>query len=276
MSEHFHQAPRRLSIRLAHDDADLAAVQRLRWRVFFAERGAGGVVPASGPQAPQRDAPERDADDYDALCDHLLVIDEDAPAEDRVVGTYRLLRESIARTHTGFYSAGEFDLAALTEGPARPAGELLELGRSCVLARYRTSATIALLWRGIADYIARHGIGLMFGCASFPGTDVAAHAPGLSYLYHHHLADPAQRPRVLTDRVAAGSTAPLEQLAPGTYDERRALFQLPPLVKGYLRAGATFGDGAYIDGAFNTIDVCVVLPVDRIAGRYAARFSAAA
>lgn len=275
MSEHFREAPRRLTVRLAHDDTDLAAVQRLRWRVFFAELGAAtmpcGADPANEPLATQRDA-----DAYDALCDHLLVIDEDAPAEDRVVGTYRLLRESIARAHAGFYSAGEFDLAALTDGPTRPAGELLELGRSCVLARYRTSATIALLWRGIADYIARHGIGLMFGCASFAGTDVAAHAPGLSYLFHHHLADAAQRPRVLAEQTAAGRTAPLEQLARGTYDERRALFQLPPLVKGYLRAGARFGDGAYIDSAFNTIDVCVVLPVDRIAGRYAARFSAAA
>jgi putative hemolysin len=210
------------------------------------------------------------------LCDHLLVIDEDAPQPDRVVGTYRLLRESIARANEGFYSAGEFDLAPLTGGAGRPAGELLELGRSCVLAAYRTSATISLLWRGIAEYIARHDIGLMFGCASFPGTGLACHAPGLSYLYHHHLADAAQRPSVLAEKCIAGSGVALEQLARGTYDERRAMFQLPPLVKGYLRAGARFGDGAFIDAAFNTIDVCVVLPVERIAGRYAARFSAAA
>lgn len=254
-------APRRLTVRLARDAADLAAVQHLRWRVFFEEMGAAAAGMAGAV----------DADAYDALCDHLLVIDEDAPAADSVVGTYRLLRESIARAHEGFYSAGEFDLAMLTEGPARPAGELLELGRSCVLARYRTSATIALLWRGIADYITRHDIGLMFGCASFPGTDPAAHASGLSYLYHHHLAEAHQRPA-----VRGGHAVPLEQLARGSYDERRAMFQLPPLVKGYLRAGAQFGDGAWVDAAFNTIDVCVVLPVDRITGRYAARFSVAA
>ena len=259
-------ASRRLTVRLAHDPADLAAVQHLRWRVFFEELGAAAT-----------DAAEMaDTDAYDALCDHLLVIDEDAPAPDRVVGTYRLLRESIARAHAGFYSAGEFDLTTLTEGSDRPAGELLELGRSCVLARYRTSATIALLWRGIADYISRHDIGLMFGCASFPGTDPAVHAPGLSYLYHHHLAAAQRRPRELDARVAAGQSVPLEQQARGTYDERRAMFQLPPLVKGYLRAGAQFGDGAYVDAAFNTIDVCVVLPVDRITDRYAARFSVAA
>jgi putative hemolysin len=37
-----------------------------------------------------------------------------------------------------------------------------------------------------------------------------------------------------------------------------------------------FGDGAYIDRAFNTVDVCVVMPVELIADRYVARFSAAA
>lgn len=257
---------RRLSIRLARNHADLAAVQRLRWRVFFEEMGA----------APADNAAMADADAYDALCDHLLVIDEDTPDGEQVVGTYRLLRESVASAHSGFYSAGEFDLCSLTAGAARPAGELLELGRSCVLEHYRTSATISLLWRGIADYIARHSIGLMFGCASFPGTDVTVHAAGLSYLYHNHLAGAEQRPRVLDARVAEGAGVPLEQLARGSYDDRRAMFQLPPLVKGYLRAGALFGEGAFIDRAFNTIDVCVVLPVDRITGRYAARFSVAA
>ncbi len=66
------------------------------------------------------------------------------------------------------------------------------------------------------------------------------------------------------------------RLARGTYVERRALMQLPPLVKGYLRAGAKFGDGAFIDRDFNSIDVCVVLPVELITNRYAARFGVAA
>lgn len=250
--------PRRLTVRLAEDADDLAAVQRLRWQVFHAERGA---TPALGLGT--------DRDRYDAICDHLLVIDEDAAPGERVVGTYRLLRESVAKGSFGFYSAGEFDLSNL--GRDREAGELLELGRSCVLAPYRTSATISLLWRGIGDYIARHRIALMFGCASFGGTDPEPHAAALSYLYHNHLAAPEQRPRVLD-----GAGIALERLPQGAYDERRALLSLPPLIKGYLRAGARCGDGAFVDRDFNTIDVCVVMPVGDIAGRYAARFSAAA
>jgi putative hemolysin len=255
---------RRLSLRLAQDEHDLTAVQRLRWRVFYAELGAEAAAPR----------PEHlDADVYDPLCDHLLVIDEDAPAGERVVGTYRLLRESVAARSFGFYSAGEFDLRPLAPAGigAGAEGELLELGRSCVLPPYRTSGTISLLWRGIADYIARHDIALMFGCASFAGTDPEHHAAALSYLHHYHLAPANRRPAVL-----AGKGIALERLPLGGYDERRALMGLPPLVKGYMRVGAKFGEGAYVDRLFNTIDVCVVMPVELIADRYAARFSAAA
>lgn len=252
-------ANRRLTVRLDNSEADLIAVQRLRARVFMEEMGAHGSAGFYD---------QLDADIYDPLCDHLLVIDEDAG---EVVGTYRLLRESVANATFGFYSAAEFDLDPIIAGADRPKGELLELGRSCVLPEYRTSGTISLLWRGIADYIAVHRIALMFGCASFPGTDPDRHAQALSYLAHRHLAAPGQRPRVL-----AGKGESLERLPQGTYDERRAMLQLPPLVKGYLRAGASFGDGIYIDHEFNTVDVCVVMPVVQISNRYAQRFSVAA
>ena len=260
MAEPTNPPTRRLTVRLAQDASYLASVQRLRWQVFFAEMGAHAAHDAPTPGL--------DTDAYDALCDHLLVIDEDAPADTTVVGTYRLLRESVARQAGGFYSAGEFDLGALI-ATADPTRELLELGRSCVLPTYRTSATIQLLWRGIAEYLSQHRISAMFGCASFPGTDPDAHAEALSFLAHNHLA-PADRRPIVRDGVA------LERLPRGGYEDRRALFQLPPLVKGYLRVGAKFGDGAYIDRAFNTVDVCVLMPVELIAGRYAARFSVAA
>ena len=267
-----NSAPRRLSVRLAQDKRDLEAVQRLRWLVFFEEMGASaGTAPAAC----------LDRDEYDDLCDHLLVIDEDRPADEAVVGTYRLLRESVARKHGGFYSAGEFNLAPLMAaqeplinpetGLLEEPRELLELGRSCVLPPYRTSATISMLWRGIFEYVSTRRISVMFGCASFPGSDPDVYALALSYLYQNHLAPPEARPVVIE-----GKGVSLDRLPQGSYDLRQALFQLPPLVKGYIRVGAKFGDGAYIDHQFNTVDVCVVMPVELISDRYAARFSVAA
>lgn len=252
---------RRLSIRLADTEHEVRAAQQLRWRVFYDEMGAQPA--ASLP-------PGWDQDHFDDWCDHLLVIDENREVGDRLVGTYRLLRQDRLPKGQSFYSAQEFDLSDIFAQHDLP-GQLLELGRSCVLPTYRTSATIALLWRGIADYIAAHKIRLMLGCASFHGVDLTKHLLGLSYLAHKHLAPPGCRPR------SRGANAISEALLPiGSYDERLALLSLPPLVKGYLRTGAMIGEGAYVDHAFNTIDVCIVMPVAQIAGRYLAKFSAAA
>ena len=245
---------RRLVVRIADGPRDIEAAQQLRWQVFYKE---GGAI-ADGNSG-------IDVDRYDAVCDHLLVEDHGCGSgEPVVVGTYRLLRESVARRHGGFYSAGEYDLAPL----AALNGELLELGRSCVAAPYRDSRTIQLLWRGIADYLNRHDISMMFGCASLPGIDTAAHAETLGYLWRHHLAPPHLRVRALPDRFVSMN------LGSETLDRASMMQALPPLIKGYLRVGAMLGDGAVIDHQFNTVDVFVMMPVEGIARRYRDRFQA--
>jgi len=253
--------PRALTVRLAENDADIAAAQKLRWNVFYGDMGASIDERLS--------IPGLDRDPYDAVCDHLLVEDR-ASGAPLVVGTYRLLRHSVAARHHGFYTAGEFDLSAFLAS-ADAKGELLELGRSCVAPAYRDAGTIQLLWRGIAQYLATHGISRMFGCASFAGAEPDAHATPLSYLYHHHLAPPTLRVNALADRRVEMGILPV-----GGYDPRQAMRLLPPLIKGYLRVGAMVGDGAVIDRPFNTVDVFMVMPVEAIAQRYMSRFSAAA
>lgn len=250
---------RRMSVRLAKCDEDILAAQRLRWNVFCQERGAKPFEGATGI----------DADPFDPVCDHLIVEDF-ADGTPSVVGTYRLLRESVACRNGGFYSAGEYALSALAQS-SKPGTEFLELGRSCVAPAYRDAGTIQLLWRGIADYLELHRISLMFGCASFPGTDPDAHAEALSYLLHNHLAPSSIRARALDHRHVEMARLPI-----GGYDARQAMRRLPPLIKGYLRVGATVGDGAVIDEPFNTVDVFIVMPVAAISARYRGRFVAAA
>jgi putative hemolysin len=252
---HLHRQGQ-LDVRLATSEAEIAAAQALRYRIFHDEMGATPTPAAA--------ATLRDIDPYDAFCDHLLVIDHGG-LRPEVVGTYRLLRQQVAIMQKGFYSAGEYDLSPLIRTSAT-GGQLLELGRSCVAAEHRNSTTISLLWRGIASYLEAHRIGFMFGCASLHGTDPAHHAAELSYLYHHHLAPPELRARAL-DHV------PMDRLAAGSYDGKAAQRALPPLVKGYLRVGAMVGDGAFVDEAFNTVDVFVVMPVARITRRYLDRFT---
>lgn len=244
----------RLEVRLAETDQELEASQALRYRVFYEEGGAqpsGDMVRA-----------KLDFDTYDKFCDHLLVIDHDKGAGAKgVVGTYRMLRASSAEIAGGFYSADEYDLDPLIAGDS--GGEILELGRSCVDKDYRTTATMQLLWQGIAAYTFRHDIKMLFGCASLPGTDLDALTEILSYLHHHHLAPETMRPRALAARYQAMDRSPADAI-----DPRKAIRALPPLIKGYLRLGGYVGDGAVVDYQFNTTDVCIIVPTEKVTSRY--------
>jgi putative hemolysin len=247
-----------LDVRLAVSEAEVFAAQALRYQIFYEELGA---IPT-----PRMAAARLDIDDYDAICDHLLVVDHGLDGSPQVVGTYRLLRQSVAQALRGFYSASEYDLGPLIAN-AGPSSQLLELGRSCVAPAWRNNTTITLLWRGIATYLQRHSIGHMFGCASLHGADPLLHAAELSYLYHHHLAPPELRATAHT-----ANHVPMNQLNPAAIDSRAAARALPPLIKGYLRVGAMVGNGGFVDAQFNTVDVFVVMPVDRITSRYTSKF----
>jgi putative hemolysin len=253
-----------LEVRLAHRAAEIRRAQRLRFDVFYQEMSA--VADAATLIA------RRDVDPYDAMCDHLLVLDHDRAASWRgpaVVGTYRLLRQEIAERRGGFYSAGEFDIAPLIA--RHRALRFLELGRSCVLPAYRNKRTVELLWHGIWSYVLHHKVDVMIGCASLEGTEPNALALPLSFLHHYAGAPEEWRVRALPRRYI-----PLDRLPKEAVDPKAALRRLPPLVKGYLRLGAFVGDGAVIDRQFGTTDILVVLPVAEIKSRYIGHFGAGA
>ncbi len=241
-----------LQIRLAESEADIDGVQALRYRVFYEEMGA--------TPNPDMALKRRDFDDFDRHCDHLLAIDHAlGSGPEAIVGTYRYIRRPAAKKIGRFYSAAEFDISKIVAFP----GEILELGRSCVDARARNSATLRLLWRGNAAYVFHHKIDLMFGCASLAGTDPDALAVPLTYLYQHRLASPELRPRALPGRYVE-----MNRLAPGSYDAEAAAAAMTPIVKGYLRLGGCVGEGAVIDRQFNTIDVSVVVRCDHVTEKY--------
>ena len=249
-----------LEVRLAETAAEIDAAQALRYRVFYEEMKAHPT--------PEMAARGRDFDDFDALCDHLLVIDRKRGlGPEGVIGTYRLIRRPVAERLGRFYSAAEYDIDVLTRYP----GEVLELGRSCVDGAFRTRPTMQLLWRGIAAYVFHFDVTVMFGCASLPGTDPQALGVPLSYLHHHHLAPPELRPRAVPSRYVS-----MDILPPGAVDARAAINALPPLIKGYLRLGGFVGDGAVIDEQFNTIDVCIVVKTDMVTDKYFKHYERAA
>jgi putative hemolysin len=239
-------------VRLAEGAAEIDAAQALRYRVFYEEMTAAPT--------PEMKARNRDFDGFDEICDHLLAIDQEAgEGGSQVVGTYRLLRRSVAVRHGGFYTEQEYDLSRLLRHP----GEIVELGRSCVDPAYRSRGVMQLLWRGLAAYILHYDIDLMFGCASFPGTEPEAMGTALSYLHYYHLAPRAFRPRALPHHYVDMGRLPRAGI-----DVQSVVNELPPLIKGYLRLGGFVGDGAVVDHQFNTTDVCMIVKTDQVTKKY--------
>jgi putative hemolysin len=245
-----------LQVRLAEKPAEVEAAQALRYRIFYESMAA---TPSSEMRAKRRDF-----DHFDPICDHLLVIDLDkSNGSPAVVGTYRLLRHSVARQADGFYSAHEYDLTTLLSFPR----EIVELGRSCVDSEYRKRGVMQILWRGLSEYVQTFDIQLMFGCASFPGTNLKHLSSQLAYLYHYHLAPPALRPRALAHHYV-----PMDIVPQSGIDVTTIVNDLPPLIKGYLRVGGFVGDGAVIDHQFNTTDVCIIVKTDQLTEKYDRRY----
>lgn len=236
--------PSYFDIRIATCERDLQAAQRLRYRVFVEELGGDGAMVDHEKRL--------ERDEFDPVVDHLCLIDKRRSPEelDHVVGVYRLLPGLRAEEFGRFYCDGEYDLTKLRQSGR----SLLELGRSCVDAAYRGGSGMFLLWNALADYVLDMRVELLFGVASFHGTDPQALSTSLSWLHHHHLAAEALRAKALPEGYQPMDLIPAEKL-----ERREALIGMPALIKAYLRLGGRVGDGAYIDREFNTTDVFLLM-----------------
>lgn len=243
------------SVSLARTPEDLHAAQRLRYDVFVTELGGGG---------PMVDHDQRlERDHLDPFFDHLLLTDV---RSDAVVGVYRLMRADKAAEAGGFYSAAEYDLLPLL----RSGRNLLELGRSCLHRDYRGGIGMHVLWSALAQYVKAHGVEILFGVASFHGTDIDRLAAPLSLLHERHLA-----PANLRVRALEKSFQRMDLVDEAELDRKAAMRQIPSLIKAYLRLGGCVGEGAFVDHAFNTVDVCLIMDATQINTRQARIYGAA-
>ncbi|MBF9050520.1 GNAT family N-acetyltransferase [Roseobacter sp. HKCCD9010] len=240
-------------VRLATDAEDLRAAQRLRYEVFVGELGGDG--PLVDHQA------RLEQDRFDPYFDHLMLLDHRRAAGDQVVGVYRLMGDAQARAAGQFYSEDEYDLQVLKRSGRR----LLELGRSCLHAEYRGGSAMMHLWNGLAAYVSAREIEVMFGVASFHGTDIGPLAQPLSFLHHRHLAPVDIRVRARAEAFQRMDLVPEEQL-----DRPAATRAIPSLIKAYLRLGGFVGEGAFIDRPFNCVDVCLIMDTARMSDRHRA------
>lgn len=230
------------SIHIAQDAADLHAAQRLRYEVFVAELGGDGALVDHDLRL--------ETDRYDDHAAHLLLRDGE-----QVIGVYRLMTEAMATAAGQFYCEDEYDLTKLRQSGKR----LLELGRSCLHPAYRGGAAMVHLWSALAEFVERERIDLLFGVASFPGADLDHLAGPLALLHDRHLA-----PDRLRVTARAPGAVPMDRVPLDQVDRVAAMRDTPALIKAYLRLGGVVGQGAFVDHAFNTTDVCLILPTEAV------------
>ncbi|HRC84909.1 MAG TPA: GNAT family N-acyltransferase, partial [Thermoanaerobaculia bacterium] len=236
---------------LAASEAEIREAQALRYRVFALEQGAHLPSARAG----------LDADEIDPLCDHLLVRD---CGSGEVVASTRLLSAERAAARGGFYSQGEFELGAVLELP----GRMLEIGRTCVAQGHRDGATIALLWAGLADYVAAHRFDYLIGCASIdlaPGFE-AVRTLVAEILDRHGAPEGFRvRPRLALPAAPA-------RFESGRPEQASGVLRLPPLLRAYFRLGAQACGEACWDPDFKVADVFILLELSRLAQRYGRHF----
>jgi len=230
--------------RLATSVEDVRAAQTLRFLVFNLELNEG---------LEQSFATLRDADPFDDICDHLLVLDR---RTGEVVGTYRLQTGQVAARNRGYYSAQEFDLSPL-EGLR---GEMVELGRACVLRQHRNLAVLGLLWKGIANYCRSRGGRYLMGCSSLSTQDAPTGAAVYTDLSHRFLVEERLRIQPLPELAC-----PMDKLAEH--------YQRPPkLLSAYLSLGAKICGVPAIDREFKTIDFLTFLDLETLSPSTVARY----
>jgi len=251
---------REYEVRLTRNKEERRQVRQLRYRVFVEEEGAS----ATEEQKNLRE----EYDSFDRFADYMGVFHNG-----RIVGTYRIIDRDAAEKMDGFYTETEFDLKKIK----KVRGNIAEMSRACVDIEYREdSLVMRMLWMGLANYILKNKIVVLFGVASWVGKKPAESAQAISYLYYNHLAPLSLRVPVLTENFAEGVNPKLSKMniLPKQFvDEETAKKQMPALIKGYLRLGATFGKGVFIDAPFNTYDVFVILQTKNIAAAYQKRFT---
>jgi len=251
----------KLSARIAANPAEILAAQKLRYRVFFEEEGVKDISRDGATVSYAEKGVDRD--EFDEFCEHLIVTDKikenaGAPPDEYVVGTYRLMRKSGAKKAGKWYSEAEFDVGKYMDFP----GEVLELGRSCVDMNYRTNMTLAIMWNALAAYMFDNSIELMFGCGTFLGTDLDGHKDALALLAKKYVAKGKWgcKPK--------GKDARPFPPVPTNLDDTAALLKMPPVIKGYLRAGCKVGDGVFIDWGWGGFDVLIIFEMKDLKDKY--------
>ncbi len=251
---------RDFEVRLTRNKEERKMVRQLRYEVFCLEENA------SATEEQKNLGEEYDA--YDTYADYMAVFHNG-----KIVGTYRIIDKDAAEKMGGFYTEQEFNISKIK----KVNGNIAEMSRACVKMEYRENGLVMrLLWAGLCEYVVKRKVVILFGVPSFVGTNPAQSAQALSYLYYNCLSPSHLRATVLKENLDSSINPAMTQMniLPRAFvNEDEAKKQMTPLIKGYLRLGATFGRGVFIDKGFGTYDVFVLVQTKNIDKTYQKHFA---
>ena len=227
----------RYQIRLAQNQGDLVAAQRLRFEVFNAELNLGlDNSYLSG----------LDRDRFEPACDHLLI---EEVRSGTVVGTCRLQTGQVAGLHLGYSHARRFDYSPFEAIRF----ETVEITRACLHLEHRERSVLNLLWRGIVLYSTARRMRYLLGCSSHPAQNVHLGASMFASLAQKYLAPEPFRT----------SPLPAHTLPPGA-PAGDVPMALPHLLRAYLAVGARVCGPPAIDPDFRTLDFLTILDLESL------------
>lgn len=231
----------RYAARFAQSTQDIARAQRLRHLCFHAGNSGHAL-----------DTNDLDADAFDAMCRHVLVEDIESGT---LVCCYRLLPLSGGAEIGRSYSAQFYELSRLQgfEGP------MVEMGRFCIHPQWHDPDILRVAWGAMTRFVDAEQVEMMFGCASFRGTETESYLDTFALLKEQHIA-----PRRWLPRVKAARIFPFARRLRRKPDTRRALLRMPPLLRSYLAMGGWVSDHAVVDDELNTLHVFTGLEIAAI------------
>ena len=249
----YYSKGRPLKVNLAKSKEDREAAMTLRYNVFNVELKEG---------LPSSHATQKDKDEYDEYCEHLTVVNIDS---NLVVGTYRILLQSVAEKGIGFYSENEFSMDRINCLP----GEAAEVGRSCIHPDYRDGSVISLLWNGLAEYIKEKNVRYLMGCASTHTKDVKILKGIQHYLRQKNaLIDESYELHPKNPIIPAKSESDIMN---GDCS-KEITTQIPPLIKGYVRLGSKVCGNPSFDPIFQTTDYFILFDRNLISKKYGSHY----
>lgn len=238
------------TVRIAQNRKEIEEALKLRFNVFNIELGEG--LESSYEK-------EMDEDIYDVQCHHLIVIENNSS---KVIGTYRMQDNAMAKSGNGFYTQSEFDL---TKFPADLLNNVVELGRACIHLDHRSGRVLYLLWRGLAKYLEIAKKRYLFGCCSITSQNpIEGHIVN-NFLKDHDHIHPIYSIPVLKEYECGPSN---------TINIDSANVKLPQLFRLYIDVGVKVCGGPALDKTFKTIDYLILLDKESISEQSKALFLA--